>query len=128
MLAGWLVGCCVGSWGLSGLLLIGWQAVTTPLDVAKTRQMLDVDGKTYTGMAQTLRRVASEEGAGSLCGAFIWCAGAVNVMSQQQHLSLLLFGPTSQRVLVLAVGCSGLGVGDVGGGGLDGFDGLDWFG
>ena len=41
-------------------------AVTTPLDVAKTRQMLDVEGKTYVGMVPTLRKILAEEGAGAL--------------------------------------------------------------
>ena len=41
-------------------------AVTTPLDVAKTRQMLDVAGETYVGMVPTLRKIYAEEGASAL--------------------------------------------------------------
>lgn len=45
-------------------------AVTTPLDVAKTRIMLDTKGaeavKKYTGTIQTLQTVANEEGAAGL--------------------------------------------------------------
>lgn len=45
-------------------------AITTPLDVAKTRIMLDAKGegavKKYTGTVQTLRLVAAEEGIGGL--------------------------------------------------------------
>jgi len=45
-------------------------AITTPLDVAKTRIMLDVKGadvvKKYTGTLQALQTIASEEGAMAL--------------------------------------------------------------
>mmetsp|Transcript_16012 Transcript_16012/g.19869 ORF Transcript_16012/g.19869 Transcript_16012/m.19869 type:complete len:279 (+) Transcript_16012:216-1052(+) len=43
-------------------------AVTTPLDVIKTRLMLgkDVNGKAYTGPVSTFRRIVAEEGASAL--------------------------------------------------------------
>lgn len=43
-------------------------AVTTPLDVIKTRLMLreDIHGKKYRGMVSTFQRVVAEEGAGAL--------------------------------------------------------------
>eukprot|EP00903_Cladosiphon_okamuranus_P007738 g7497.t1 len=43
-------------------------AVTTPMDVVKTRLMLGADkhGKTYRGLADTFRRVYTEEGAAAL--------------------------------------------------------------
>ena len=43
-------------------------ALTTPLDVIKTRLMLrvDVHGNTYNGLVSTFLRVVNEEGAGAL--------------------------------------------------------------
>lgn len=45
-------------------------AVTTPLDVAKTRIMLEAKGgdavKKYTGTVQTLKRIAADEGSAAL--------------------------------------------------------------
>lgn len=42
-------------------------AVTTPLDVAKTRLMLpSKDGPQYSGTVSTIQRIASEEGVGAL--------------------------------------------------------------
>lgn len=48
-------------------------AVTTPLDVVKTRLMLGADagGKPYHGMVQTFKRIHAEEGAAKLLSGIV---------------------------------------------------------
>ena len=60
----------VGRQSFSGAIAA---AVTTPLDVVKTRLMLKVDkhGREYKGLVSTFRRIVAEEGAATLLSGIV---------------------------------------------------------
>ena len=56
-------------------------AITTPLDVVKTRLMLKVDkhGREYKGLVNTFQRIVAEEGAATLLSGIVPCVFWISI-------------------------------------------------